>query len=188
MSYVLRRVGFALVTVFIAVTLNFFLFRVMPGTAVTGLRCQNCSAQFKAAITREYGLNEPKIVQYGIYLDDLARGNLGTSVYNNQPVWDDISGPLLNTLPMIIAGTVISIVLGVASGVISAWRRGTAADAGSLWTSLVCYAMPTQWIGLLVVFYVATAVGLPQAGISTATLGILGPHRRGRCWRTAPGT
>ena len=86
MSYVLRRVGFALVTVFIAVTLNFFLFRVMPGTAVTGLRCQNCSAQFKAAITREYGLNEPKIVQYGIYLDDLAHGNLGTSVYDNQPV------------------------------------------------------------------------------------------------------
>ena len=85
-------------------------------------------------------------------------------MYGNQPVWDDISGPLLNTLPMIIAGTVISIVLGVASGVISAWRRGTAADAGSLWTSLVCYAMPTQWIGLLVVFYVATAVGLPRAG------------------------
>jgi peptide/nickel transport system permease protein len=175
MSYVQRRVGFALVTVFIAVTLNFFLFRVMPGTAVTGLRCQNCSAQFKAAIAREYGLDKPKIVQYGIYLGDLARGDLGTSVYNNQPVWDDISGPLLNTLPMIIAGTVISIVLGVASGVVSAWRRGTATDVGSLWTSLACYAMPTQWIGLLVVFYVATAVGLPRAGISTATLGILGP-------------
>ena len=175
MRYVLSRVGFALVTVFIAITLNFFLFRVMPGTAVTGLRCQNCSAQFKAAIVREYGLDKPKVVQYGIYLDDLARGDLGTSVYNNQAVWDDISGPLLNTLPMIIAGTVIAIVLGVASGVISAWRRGTAADAGSLWTSLACYAMPTQWIGLLVVFYVATAVGLPRAGISTATLGILGP-------------
>ena len=175
MRYVLSRVGFALVTVFIAITLNFFLFRVMPGTAVTGLRCQNCSAQFKAAIVREYGLDKPKVVQYGIYLDDLARGDLGTSVYDNQAVWDDISGPLLNTLPMIIAGTVIAIVLGVASGVISAWRRGTAADAGSLWTSLACYAMPTQWIGLLVVFYVATAVGLPRAGISTATLGILGP-------------
>ena len=78
------------------------------------------------------------------------------------------------TYKLFMPHTVISIVLGVASGVISAWRRGTATDAGSLWTSLVCYAMPTQWIGLLVVFYVATAVGLPRAGISTATLGILG--------------
>jgi ABC-type dipeptide/oligopeptide/nickel transport system permease component len=147
---------------------------VMPGNAVTDLRCQNCTPQFKAAIAREYGLNQPKAEQYLIYLGNLAHGNLGTSVFNNRPVWDDIAQPLLNTLPMIVAGTVISILLGVASGVVSAWRRGTATDKSALWTSLAFYAMPTQWIGLLVVFYVAAAVGLPRAGIATPTLGILG--------------
>jgi len=173
-NYVVKRIGFALLTTFIAITLNFFLFRVLPGSAVSGLRCQNCTEQFKQSIIREYGLDKPKLDQYVIYLERLAQGNLGTSVANNQPVWQDISQPLLNTLPMIIAGTLFAILIGVASGVVSAWRRGTLLDRASLWSSLVFYAMPTQWIGVLVVFYVASLLGLPRAGIASPTLNILG--------------
>ncbi len=174
MSYTIKRVGFAVLTMFIAVTLDFFLFRVLPGSAVSGLRCQNCTLQFKQAIIHQYGLDKPKFEQYLIFLVRLLHGDLGTSVANNQPVWSDISGPLLNTLPMLLAGTLVAIVIGVLSGVVSAWRRGTLVDRGSLWTSLVFYAMPTQWIGVLVVFYVASVLGLPRAGIQSSTLGILG--------------
>jgi ABC-type dipeptide/oligopeptide/nickel transport system permease component len=174
MSYVLKRVGFALVTTLVAVTLNFFLFRVMPGNAVSGLRCQNCTAQFKASIVRQYGLDKPKFEQYLIYLERLAHGDLGTSVANNAPVWNDISQPLLHTLPMLVAGTLFSVLLGIVSGVASAWRRGTLADKSILWTSLAFYAMPTQWIGLLVIFYLAARLGLPPVGLQSPTLGILG--------------
>ena len=96
-------------------------------------------------------------------------------MYDNEPVWDDIKGPLVKTLPMIIAGTLVSILIGIASGMLSAWRRGTLIDKASLWTSLAFYSMPTQWLGLLVVFYVARHVGLPLAGIADPTLTILGP-------------
>ena len=89
------------------------------------------------------------------------------------PVWDDIKGPLVNTLPMIVVGTVISIVIGVISGVVAAWRRGTAADSTNVWTALAFYAMPTQWIGILVIFYIAIPLGLPASGIESNTLGIL---------------
>ncbi len=174
MAYVLKRVGFALVTTFVAVTLNFFLFRVMPGNAVTGLRCQNCTAKFKASVIHTYGLDKPKLDQYVIYLERLIHGDLGTSVANNAPVWDDLWGPLLHTLPMLLVGTLISIVLGILSGVVAAWRRGTATDRTLLWTSLAFYAMPTQWIGLLVIFYVASRVGLPPVGLQSPTLGVLG--------------
>ena len=75
---------------------------------------------------------------------------------------------------MIVVGTLISVLLGVASGVVSAWRRRTALDKSILWTSLAFYAMPTQWIGLLVVFYLAAWLGLPPVGMATSTLGILG--------------
>jgi ABC-type dipeptide/oligopeptide/nickel transport system permease component len=174
-DFVIKRTGYAIVTVFVAITLNFFLFRVLPGDAVSGLRCQSCTPQFKASIRAQYGLDKPKLEQYFIYLDRLAHGDLGTSVYDNQPVWDDIKTPLLNTLPMVAIGTLVSILFGVAAGILSAWRRGTAVDKASLWTSLAFYAMPTQWIGLLVIFYVAAHVGLPLAGISDPTLTILGP-------------
>jgi peptide/nickel transport system permease protein len=56
---------------------------------------------------------------------------------------------------------------------VAAWRRGTAADSANLWTALAFYAMPTQWIGLLVIFYIAVPLGLPASGIESNTLGIL---------------
>jgi ABC-type dipeptide/oligopeptide/nickel transport system permease component len=173
MDYVLKRTAFAIVTVFVAITLNFALFRLLPGTAVSGLRCQHCTKQFREAIVKQYGLDKPKLQQYFVYIDRLAHGDLGTSIADNRPVWDDIRGPLVNTLPMIVAGTVISIIVGIISGVVAAWRRGTAADSANLWTALAFYAMPTQWIGLLVIFYIAIPLGLPASGIESNTLGIL---------------
>jgi ABC-type dipeptide/oligopeptide/nickel transport system permease component len=173
MDYIAKRTGFAIVTLFVAISLNFILFRALPGNAVSGLRCQHCTKQFRESIVKQYGLDQSKWRQYVVYLDRLAHGDLGTSTYDNRPVWDDIKTPLVNTLPMIVAGTVISIVIGIMSGVVAAWRRGTAADSVNVWTALAFYAMPTQWIGLLVVFYIAIPLGLPASGIESNTLGIL---------------
>ncbi len=170
----LSRIWFALVTAVVAATINFFLFRVMPGNAVSALRCRSCTPQLRQALLERYGLDAPLPAQYLRYLGQLARGDLGISTASGKPVWEAVVGPLLNTLPMLVAGTIIALVLGVASGVVSAWRRGTVLDSASQWTSLACYAMPTQWIGLLVVFYLAAAVGLPAVGIQSATLGVLG--------------
>ena len=172
-DYIAKRTLFAIVTVFVAITLNFVLFRALPGNAVSGLRCQHCTKQFREAIVKQYGLDKPKLQQYFVYIERLAHGDLGTSIADNRPVWDDIKTPLVNTLPMIVAGTVISIVIGIISGVVAAWRRGTAADSANLWTALAFYAMPTQWIALLVIFYIAIPLGLPASGIESNTLGIL---------------
>jgi ABC-type dipeptide/oligopeptide/nickel transport system permease component len=75
---------------------------------------------------------------------------------------------------MVALGTLFSIVFGVLAGVISAWRRGTFSDRSTLWTGLTFYSMPPQWLGLLMVLFVAGALGLPTAGIKDPTLGILG--------------
>jgi ABC-type dipeptide/oligopeptide/nickel transport system permease component len=170
----LGRIWFAVVTTFVAATINFFLFRVMPGDAVSALRCRNCTPELHQALLTRYGLDKPLPEQYVTYLGGLARGDLGISLASGKPVLDAIIGPLLNTLPMLTAGTVIALVLGVASGALSAWRRGTALDSASQWTGMACYSMPTQWIALLMVFYVASALGLPAVGLASPTLGILG--------------
>src|ERR1044072_5151242 len=109
MDYVVKRTGFAIVTVFVAITLNFIIFRALPGNAVSGLRCQHCTKQFREASVKQYGLDKPKLQQYFVYIERLAHGDLGTSIGDNRPVWDDIKTPLVNPLPMIVAGTVISI-------------------------------------------------------------------------------
>jgi ABC-type dipeptide/oligopeptide/nickel transport system permease component len=174
-DYIIKRTSFAVATVFVALTINFVLFRAIPGSAVSGLRCAHCTKAFRQSIVKQYGLDKSKWEQYVIYLKRLSHGDLGTSVSNNRPVWDDIAQPLKNTMPMLIVGTLISISLGVASGVVSAWRRNTWLDPASLWTALSFYAMPTQWIGLLVIFYVAIPLALPVAGIQSNTLGVVEP-------------
>jgi ABC-type dipeptide/oligopeptide/nickel transport system permease component len=173
-DYIAKRVLFALATVFAAVTLNFILFRAIPGDAVQALRCQHCTIQFKNALRKELGLDKSKWEQYWLYLKGLTHGDLGSSVRSQQSVWDELWPSIKNTMPMIALGYVFSIVLGTIVGVIAAWRRGTLVDKAGLWTGLGFYSMPPQWLGLMIVLFVAGAVGLPTSGIKDPTLGILG--------------
>jgi ABC-type dipeptide/oligopeptide/nickel transport system permease component len=173
-DFVVKRVFFALATVFVAITLNFVLFRALSGDAVSALRCRQCTPQFKAYERQTLGLEQSKLKQYWLYIDNLAHGDMGRSLRTQEPVWSTLWEPLKNTMPMIILGTVFSIVFGIITGVVSAWRRGTAVDKTGLWGSLVWYSMPPQWLGLMIVLFLATRLGLPTSGIQTPTLGILG--------------
>jgi peptide/nickel transport system permease protein len=173
-DYIAKRLAFALTTVFLAVTLNFVLFRAIPGDAVDALRCRQCTVAFKEFQRVELGLDKSGWEQYAIYLGDLVKGNLGRSLRTERPVTSELWEPIKNTLPMIALGTLVSIVLGVAVGVVSAWRRGTAVDKAGLWTGLSFYSMPPQWLGLMMVFFVAGAVGLPTSGVKDPVLGLLG--------------
>ena len=174
LDYVAKRIAFAIATVFAAITLNFVLFRAIPGDAVQALRCQHCTIQFKNALRKELGLDKSKPEQYERYLVGLAHGDLGSSVRSQQPVWNELWPSIKNTMPMIALGYVFAIVLGTIVGVIAAWRRGTAVDKVGLWTGLGFYSMPPQWLGLMIVLFVASAIGLPTSGIKDPTLGILG--------------
>jgi ABC-type dipeptide/oligopeptide/nickel transport system permease component len=172
-DFVLRRVFFAVATVFVAITLNFVLFRTLSGDAVSALRCRQCTPQFKAYERKELGLDQSKLKQYWLYLDNLAHGDMGRSLRSQAPVWSELWEPLKNTMPMVALGTLFSIALGILTGVVSAWRRGTAVDKAGLWGSLAFYSMPPQWLGLMIVLFVAGALGLPTSGIKDPTLGIL---------------
>jgi ABC-type dipeptide/oligopeptide/nickel transport system permease component len=174
LDYIVKRVLFALATVFAAVTLNFILFRAIPGDAVQALRCQHCTVQFKNALRQDLGLDKSKWAQYKLYLENLAHGDLGKSVRSQRSVWDELWPSIKNTMPMIAMGYLFSIIFGTVVGVISAWRRGTLVDKAGLWTGLGFYSMPPQWLGLMIVLFVAGAVGLPTSGIKDPTLGILG--------------
>ena len=172
-DYVVKRVLFAIGTVFVAVTLNFVLFRSLSGDAVSALRCRTCTQDFKEFQRRELGLDKSKWEQYQIYLVDLAHGDMGRSLRTEEPVTSVLWEPLKTTIPMVALGTLFAIVFGIATGVIAAWRRGTAADKGVLWGGLSFYSMPPQWLGLVIVFFVAGWLGLPTAGVKDPTLGIL---------------
>jgi ABC-type dipeptide/oligopeptide/nickel transport system permease component len=172
-DYVVKRVLFAIGTVFVAITLNFVLFRAVSGDATMALRCRQCTQEFRDYQRRRLGLDKSKWEQYRIYLGDLAQGNFGRSLRTEEPIRSVLWEPLKNTVPMVALGTLFAIVFGVATGVVAAWRRGTAADKGALWGGLGFYSMPPQWLGLVIVLFIAGWLGLPTSGVKDPTIGIL---------------
>jgi ABC-type dipeptide/oligopeptide/nickel transport system permease component len=85
-EYVVRRIAFAPATIFVAMTLNFVIFRAAPGDATTALRCLSCTDQVRAQVRQKLGLDKSKFQQYVIYLKDIAHGDFGRSFQNRQPV------------------------------------------------------------------------------------------------------
>jgi peptide/nickel transport system permease protein len=168
-DYVLKRVAFAFVTIFVAVTINFVLFRLAPGSAVTNLsRVPHATQQLRQALKVQFGLDKSKGAQYLIYLKQLLHGNLGISFENQQPVSTNLRVALINTLPMVTLGTLFSILIGTLTGVIAAWRRGTPTEAATVSSALGFYAMPTQWLGLMLIIIFAGV--LPTGGMTNEFL------------------
>jgi ABC-type dipeptide/oligopeptide/nickel transport system permease component len=155
-DYVIKRTGFAVVTVVVAVTLNFLLFRLAPGSAVSNLsRVPHATQETRNALKRQFGLDKSRGEQYVIYLRELVHGNLGVSFQNSQPVAHNLKEDLGNTIPMVLLGTVLAIVLGTLTGVVAAWRRGTTLEHVTVTSALAFYSMPTHWLALMLVILFA---------------------------------
>jgi peptide/nickel transport system permease protein len=168
-DYVVKRVAFAVVTVFVAVTINFVLFRLAPGDAVSNLsRVPHATPETRLALRRQFGLDKSKTEQYVLYLKQLARGNLGISFANEQPVSSNLRSALFNTIPMVFVGTLFAIVIGTLTGVVAAWRRGTGVEGASVTAALTFYSMPTHWLGLMLVILFAGV--LPTGGMTNEFL------------------
>jgi ABC-type dipeptide/oligopeptide/nickel transport system permease component len=168
-DYAIKRTAFAIVTIFVAVTVNFALFRLAPGSAVSNLsRVPHATPQLRLALKKQFGLDKSKGEQYVLYLKQLLHGNLGVSYANQQPVSSNLRTAIGNTLPMVFLGTILAIIVGTLTGVIAAWRRGTALESVTVTTALGFYSMPTHWLGLMLVILFAGV--LPTGGMTNEFL------------------
>jgi peptide/nickel transport system permease protein len=167
-DYLLRKLGLSLVTIFVVVIINFVLFRVLPGDPVRAVIGRNVriSAQTQQALREQFGLDKPVFPdQFFDTLGQWARGNLGVSWSLRQPVNEILVAKLWNTLLLIGLGQVLSIVLGVILGLLAGWKRKTAIDVGALTFSLIAWAIPTFWLGIILLAAGSTWFGLPTGGI-----------------------
>lgn len=173
-TYLLKRLSFGLMTVLIAITVNFGLFRALPGTAAADLsQVPRASPELKQALERQFGLDQPLWRQYGLYVNQLAHGNLGVSFDNQRPVSDNLFEALRNTVPMAGLGLATAIVFGIGVGTIAAWRRGTSLDRVSTSVTITLFSLPVQWVGLMLL--VVFAGVFPSGGMRTPFLIGVGP-------------
>lgn len=160
MTYILRRAGFYLLTAWAAVTLNFFIPRIMPGDPVQSLinRYQGqLDSDAVASLYVLFGLDGDESLwsQYVTYWGQLARGDLGLSfTFFPTPVGEIISQSLPWTVALVGVASIISFVLGSLTGVLIGWRRGTWAD-GVLPVTAFFSAVPYFWLGLIAIMLFA---------------------------------
>jgi peptide/nickel transport system permease protein len=154
-KYILRRLGFGVLTVFGVSIIIFVLMRILPGdplVAIFGMEgFTKLSEADRAHYMAELGLSDPIPVQYVRWLGDIAQGRLGKSFFRDESVADLIirRGPLSAEIG--ILSVILSWILGLPVGIISAIRPNSVMDNTARFFSILFLAVPGFWLGMLIV-------------------------------------
>ena len=175
-AWLLRRVGAALLTVLAVVTLVFFAIHLAPGTPFLPSGDRPLDPAVEAGLRARFGLDRPLGAQYVSYLGALARGDLGESFSQQRPVGEALAQALPNTLALAGSALAVDFVLGTLLGVLMAARAGRRSDRWLGAVTLVVYALPTFWLGLLLLLAFGQWLHwLPVGGVTDPVLyGALG--------------
>lgn len=163
---------------FIAITLNFILPRMMPGNPlelIAGQEVGMMSPEERQKVIEDMGLDRPLYLQYVSYLGDVLTGDFGYSYRQKRPIITMILERMPWTLLLAVSSLVFSAVVGTLAGAISAWRRGSLLDLGLLNTMIVLNSLPSFWVGMLFISIFAVRFGLfPSQGAITPASGYEG--------------
>jgi peptide/nickel transport system permease protein len=160
-TYLAQRLGIALLTLFGMSLVIFFLLRLAPGDIVDILFASAgyVNPSEKQAILRELGMDRPYWVQYLDWVKQLVTGDLGKSYRYDLPAWQIIRPLIPVTLELAALAVVVSVVLGVPFGVISAVKQDTAIDYVLRVISLAGLSMPAFWLGMVIILGMVTWLG-----------------------------
>ena len=165
MRFALRRLGFFVLTLWAAVTLNFFLPRMMPGNPALAMMAKfhgKVSGQALSALEVIFGVNSHQslLSQYWHYLGQVATGNFGTSLFfYPEPVSDVIRSAILWTLGLVGITTILAFALGTGLGIVTGWQRGSRLDSIVPPVFVITSAIPYFWIGMMFILVFGVKLG-----------------------------
>lgn len=165
-KYILKRLGLLLLTLFLIVTLTFFMMQVMPGTPFSNPKL---TPDQLGILKHAYGLDKPLWQQYFIYVGHMFTGNFGTSfVYTNQPVITMIAQRLPVSMQLGVQALILGTILGAFMGKASARRKNGILDGIFGFVSVLGISVPSFVIGTLILLYLGFNLNLfPISGWGT---------------------
>ncbi len=154
-AYILRRLLYLLPVCIGILLVTFLIKAAIPADAVSmlysGQLSEEETEEAAAIIRAEFHLDQPPLVQFYYYVADILRGDLGISVRTREPVLDLIGYRYINTIKLAAASLVIGVVLGVATGIVSAYYKDTIFDVTAMTISLFGLSMPAFFLGILLI-------------------------------------
>ncbi len=172
-KFLTQRIAYGLLLMVGVVILNFFLIRLAPGdpALVIAGEMGGATEEVLTSIREEYGLDKPILIQLGLYLGNLATGDLGFSFFFNQPVASLIADRIGPTILLVLTAQFLSVAIGVFLGVIAARNpRGVISGFVSVFAA-IGYAVPVFWTGImLIILFAAVFPIFPVEGMSSVKL------------------
>ncbi|MEU9898873.1 ABC transporter permease [Streptomyces phaeochromogenes] len=167
-TYLARRIGQSLLTVFLTLTTVFLLVRLAPGDPASAYAAPSATSADLAQIREQFGLDEPLFVQYGYFVRDLFTGDLGTSYSFHSPALDVVLDRMPYTITLAVSAIAVTTLVAVPLGVWMARRADTRRELGANVLTIAGQSMPDFWTGvmLLTVFAVLMPV-LPASGFTS---------------------
>lgn len=154
LKYVLKRVFFMAITLWLIATITFFLMQLLPGTPYTNQ--ERLSPETIAMLNQQVGLDKPVIVQYGTYLSNLLQGDFGISFqFKNQPVAHLLAGRVGPSLQLGLQAIIFGTVIGTILGTISAMKQNTWADTSSTLVAILGRSIPNFVFAVLLQYIFA---------------------------------
>jgi len=163
-----RFLGFCTV-IFGVLLLTFLLVHLVPGDPVEVMLGESASTSDRAALRADLGLDKPLIVQFGMYLNKLAHGDLGQSIHTKQSITEMIRARYPATVKLALVSLVIGLVIGVPLGIYAALNAGHWQDFVVTIVSVRLSAMPAFWLGPMLMLLFAVWLGwLPVSGMDSS--------------------
>ena len=168
-TFIIRRI-FSSIPVLIGILfVTFALGRWLPGDPCRAILGEKATDKICDEFIIRHGLDKPVLTQFGIYISEIARGDLGVSLKYGKPVTELILERLPTTLELSLAAMAFAVLLGIPLGIISAIRHNTSVDIGTMVVANIGVSMPVFWLGLMLAYVFAlllkgTPLQLPPSG------------------------
>lgn len=176
-TYIIRRLFLSIPVLFGILFATFALARLIPGDPCRAMLGEKATKVVCDEFNHRHGLDKPIIVQFGVYVGEIAQGDFGTSFRFSKPITDLLKERLPITVELSFAALLVSIFIGIPLGVISAVRHNSWVDVVTMMWANVGVSMPVFWLGLMLAYVFALALkdtpfqlppsGRLSAGITT---------------------
>ena len=179
LAFIVRRLCQAVVVVIGVLALTFLMTRVVPSDPAALLAGSRATAEQRAQVTKENGLDKPLYMQLGVYFENFFQGDLGRSLESKKAVTYELSIYLPPTLELIVVAMAIALVIGLPLGVLSAARKDRLVDHTSRVFAVGVVSMPAFWVALLLqlIFFRWLKI-MPLGGQLSDEVALLDPVRR----------
>ncbi len=149
--YLLRRLLYAVPIALAVGFVCFMLVQIAPGDPINAVVPADAPADVVEQVRRDYGLDRPLPVQFGLWLWKVVQGDLGRSLATGRPVWSDLSTAIGNTLMLAVAASLLGFVLGCVLGGLAGTFRGSLLDRAAVGLAVAGVSVPHYWLGMVLV-------------------------------------